>query len=301
MFISFDGEKLPLRAWLPAAPLEAVVIALHGYNDYSAFINDAASYFNDRRIGIYAYDQRGFGAAPECGKWAGSEAMYGDLHTFISLVRQRHPDTPLYLLGDSMGGAVTMAAFSDARPLPGEGVILLAPAVWSRSTMPWYQRWSLWTAARLVPWLKVSPEGLDITPSDNKEMLKKLRRDPLVLKESRIDSLYGLADLMDAAFEASSTYDKKTLFLYGARDEIIPAKPMAHVFRERLRRKFSHPQRLLFYENGYHMLLRDLQAETVYEDILFWMHTPAGDFPSVRKKAAREIKDEKDIERIYPP
>jgi alpha-beta hydrolase superfamily lysophospholipase len=300
-FISFDGSELPLRAWLPPAPPQSVLIALHGYNDYSNFIKDAAVWFNERGVGVYAYDQRGFGAAPLRGKWGGQEAMTADLRTLMALVRQRHPQVPLFLLGDSMGGAVIMAADNEENPLPAEGVILVAPAVWARDTMPFYQRWALWLAVRLVPWLRVSGKGLDITPSDNKEMLKALGRDPLVIKESRIEAIYGLANLMDAAYEAASRFNCKVLFLYGARDEIIPPAPMADVFRKRVCDRFSNPQRLLVYENGYHMLLRDLQAQVVWQDILCWMTSPAATFASVREKAAVEICSEDDIEAYVRP
>src|SRR5579862_8893484 len=33
--IAADGAALPLRAWLPEAPPRAVILALHGFNDYS--------------------------------------------------------------------------------------------------------------------------------------------------------------------------------------------------------------------------------------------------------------------------
>jgi len=301
VFISFDGSELPLKAWLPPVPPRAVIIALHGYNDYANFIRDAAACFNDRGIGVYAYDQRGFGAAPHRGKWAGHGTMGEDLRTIIALVQKRHPDVPLYLLGDSMGGAVIMAADRPENPLPGEGVILVAPAVWARNTMPFYQRWALWLGVRIMPWLRVTAKGLDITPSDNKEMLKALGRDPLVIKESRIEAIYGLANLMDAAYVEAARFNRKVLFLYGARDEIIPSKPMADVFRKRVHGQFANPQRLLVYENGYHMLLRDLQAEVVWQDILCWLASPAEPFPSVQKKAAAEITSDADIEAFLRP
>ena len=44
-------------------------------------------------------------------------------------------------------------------------------------------------------------QGFNRTPSDNIEMLKKLGRDKLVIKYTRIDTLYGLVDLMDAALD----------------------------------------------------------------------------------------------------
>ncbi|MFA5719003.1 MAG: lysophospholipase [Desulfobulbaceae bacterium] len=296
LFVSFDGSKLPLRKWLPAGRTRVVVIALHGFNDYSNFINDAALYFRDRGIAVYAYDQRGFGEAPHRGKWAGREAMIRDLRTVIPLVRERHPGIPLYLLGESMGGAVIMTAEATGSPLPADGVILSAPAVWSRRTMPFYQRWLLALAARTIPWATLTPEHLDIKPSDNREMLKKLSQDPLVIKKSRVDAIYGLANLMDGAYESADRYDHNTLLLYGARDEIIPPKPMRHVFRQRLNNTFSRPQRILVYPDGYHMLLRDLQAEVVWNDILAWMTAPAGRFPSVENGRAREVTGEEDIE-----
>ena len=300
-FISFDGTELPLRIWLPAEPLKAVFIAVHGYNDYSAFIMSSALCFNNRNIALYAYDQRGFGKTENPGRWVGYKTMVRDLKTFIPLVQKRHPDIPLYLLGHSMGGAVIMTAAVTGDHLPCTGVVLVAPAVWSRTTMPFYQRWALALAVRLVPWFKASPEGLDIAASDNKKMLEELANDPLFQKRSRIDSLYGLSNLMDAAYASSSSYDQKTLFLYGSKDEIIPAEPVADVFRVRLRGSFTEPQRILYYKNGYHMLLRDLQADTVREDILFWIDSPAGTFPSVHSKASREITTEGDIKKNLAP
>jgi alpha-beta hydrolase superfamily lysophospholipase len=299
-FISYDGTGLPLRSWMPAVPPAAVIVALHGYNDYSAFIAGAAEYFTGRGIGVYAYDQRGFGASPNPGRWAGHETLSRDLLTFIPLVRQHHPGTPVYILGDSMGGALALTAGADD-PLPAAGTVLLAPAVWARETMPFYQRWALWMGARLLPWLKVSPEGLDITPSDNEKMLARLARDPLVLKKSRIDSLSDLADLMDAAYAAASGFDGNVLFLYGIHDEIIPAMPMARFFGARLRGSFSGPQRILIYDDGYHMLLRDLQAEVVWNDFLLWLDSPDDKFPSVREGKAFEIKTEEDIGKLFRP
>lgn len=300
VFTSFDATELPLRTWLPTTPLKAVIIALHGYNDYGNFIKDAAAYFQKQGIGVYAYDQRGFGATNDRGRWAGRPALEKDLRTIIDLVKTRHPKVPLYLLGHSMGAAVILAADRPENPLPCAGVVLAAPAVWSRNTMPFYQRWLLWLAAHTIPWVRLSGQDLHITASDNKEMLRAQGRDPLVLKESRIDAIYGLANLMDAAFEAAARFDRKVLFLYGEKDEVIPQEPMVEVFRKRLRGRFSNPQRILIYKNGYHMLLRDLQAEVVWQDILFWLHTPAGPFPSALQKETNEVRTEEDLEALFP-
>ncbi len=280
-------SELTMKVWLPNTTPEIVVLALHGFNDYSNFINNTALVFTKQSIAVYAYDQRGFGASPNPGIWPGSRVLIDDLTTMIELVQARHPDTPFFILAESMGGAVTLLTLTNY-PLHLDGVVLLAPAVWSRNHMPWYQRAGLWITYKLVPGLKVTGETLEVIPSDNKQMLKDLGRDPLVIKKSRIDTLKGLTDLMDAAFCAAQKFKTKALVLYGENDEIIPMEPVLEMFQ-----KFPEPvpnkQRFILYKNGYHMLLRDLQAERVRNDIIAWIKNESSKTPSVLENQSREI------------
>ena len=274
-----DGTALPLRSWPVKGGPRAVMLALHGFNDYGNFIDRAAGHFGKAGIKVYAYDQRGFGNAPARGRWPGTRAMTGDLRTVARLLRRRYPHTPLYVLGASMGGAVVMAAQAE-KPIPGaKGAILAAPAVWGRATMPFYQRWALWLGARTVPWLTLTGRGIKRNPSDNKEMLRALGRDPLVIKETRIDAIYGLVNLMDRAAASAPGYRAPSLLLYGDNDDIIPKEAMERVF-EGLPKSASTAQRIVRYPDGYHMLLRDLQAETVWKDVAAWIADSAGGPPS---------------------
>ncbi|HXC15709.1 MAG TPA: alpha/beta hydrolase, partial [Stellaceae bacterium] len=90
-FIAADGARLPLRIWLPAGPVKAVILALHGFNDYSrAFAAPGKAWASDG-IATYAYDQRGFGAAPERGLWPGRAALAADAATACKVLRRRYP------------------------------------------------------------------------------------------------------------------------------------------------------------------------------------------------------------------
>jgi acylglycerol lipase len=273
-FISYDGTELPLRSWLPlneADTTRFIFIAVHGFNDYSNFIKNSAHYFNKHQIAVYAYDQRGFGNAPVKGKWSSTEAMAQDLKILTRLIAQKHPDQPIYLLGHSMGGAVVIQAMAGDEHPDIAGAILVAPAVWARSTIPFYQNAALWLVAHTIPWYTVTGEGLGRKPSDNIEMLKEQGRDPLVIKGTRYDTIYGLQSLMDSAYSAADHYKLKTLVLYGNHDEIIPEKPVLDAFR-RFPADPPGQKQLIRYENGYHMLLRDLQAEIVMKDIVAWLN-----------------------------
>lgn len=273
IIVAPDGALLPLRIWAPQAAPRAVILALHGFNDYSNAFDDAGRFWAEHGILTYAYDQRGFGGAPNRGYWAGTDAYVGDLRIVARLLRERHPGAPFYILGESMGGAILMVAMTGAAPPQTDGIILVAPAVWGRAHMPIYQTASLWMAAHLIPWMRVTGEGLDIRPSDNVEMLRKFVADPMVLKETRIDAVHGLVDLMDAAHESAAKLTSRSLILYGMRDEVVPDSPTFAMLAS-LARDNGQRHKVIVYSRGYHMLLRDLQAGTVMRDIASWIAPP---------------------------
>lgn len=285
-FLTEDGVSLPLRRWLPKTDIKAVMIALHGFNDYSRFFDLPAKYFSKLGIACYAYDQRGFGAAPKRGLWAGQQAYVDDLRTLVQLLEQRYPNRPIYLLGESMGGAVIMTAMSQTDNFQVDGVILAAPALWARETMPWYQTGLLWMLAHTMPWLTLTGEGVEVTPSDNIEMLRALGRDPWVIKKSRVETLYGLTDLMDAAFNSAGSLRGNTLMLYGEKDDIIPKEP-TYAFLKQFLATRPAEKTIAFYQQGYHMLLRDLQAATTWQDIAAWIETGSAGLPSGADKRAQ--------------
>ncbi len=286
-FITADGSELPLRSWAPpkgTAP-HGMLLALHGFNDYANAFAEAGPALAEAGLLVYAYDQRGFGAAPHPGLWAGGDRLTGDLTDAATLLRARHPGLPLYLLGESMGGAVVLAALDGPRPPQTDGVILVAPAVWARETMPLGQRVALWLSARLIPWARFSGRGLGIQASDNIEMLRGLGRDPLFIKETRVDAVFGLVNLMDAAYQAAPRLQSDALLLYGVKDQVVPAEPTFDFWR-RLPPEAAARQRRALYAEGWHMLLRDLQAQVVIDDIAAWTRNRETPLPSAAESYA---------------
>jgi len=272
-----DGYELPVTVWEPQGEPEVIVLALHGFNDYRNAFAATGEYLAGHGVLVVAYDQRGFGETAQRGIWPGSERLAGDAVTLSHLLCEKYPQQPLYLLGVSMGGAVVLTALQDA--LCVKGVILAAPAVWGWQTMPWWQSSLLWSMAHLVPALTLTGEGLEIMPSDNIEMLRALGRDPLVIKETRVDAIYGLTDLMASAYLRGPGLSGTSLLLYGEHDEIIPPSPTCALFASLSEGSGRH-WRAVLYSNGYHMLLRDLQAGVVYRDLLAWLESPASPLPS---------------------
>jgi alpha-beta hydrolase superfamily lysophospholipase len=281
-----DGLSVPLRRWTPSGPMKprAIILALHGFNDYGNAFAMPGQYWAGRGILTLAYDQRGFGDTPQRGIWPGIPTLQADLSAAMAAVRASYPNIPLYVLGESMGAAVVATRFT-GQPLPDgvAGIILSAPAVWSRPTMPFYQRWALSLAGWTVPWMELTPpRGLKIQASDNIPMLVALGRDPLMIRATRVDAVRGLTDLMDQAMAAMARLPGPALVMYGRHEQVIPPVPVAQALA-------SLPQRpdirTVRYPDGWHMLLRDLKAETVWRDVAAFITDPAAALPSGLERA----------------
>ena len=262
-----SSDSHPSTAWQPSGEPRAVVLAVHGFNDHRTAFREFASWAAEQGILVEAYDQRGFGESPDRGLWAGAEQLASDLTRHVRDLRVRHPDRPLFVLGESMGAAVTILAFS-AREAPAiDGLILSAPAVWGGEAMSPFYRGALWVMRRLAPGMTFTGRGLGRMASDNLPMLRGLAADPLFIKETRVDAIAGLVDLMGDARDRGPSLALPLLILQGQRDEIVP--PQAQLdFVASLREPACT---LISYPEGWHMLLRDLQRERVWRDVLAWM------------------------------
>ena len=212
-------------------------------------------------------------------QWSGKTRYINDLYLLIHLIKQQYPHLPVYLLGESMGGAVIINAMAARQSATVDGIILAAPALWARETMPWYQTGLLWTLAHTVPWLRLTGEGVEVQASDNIPMLRELGRDPLVIKKTRVDAINGLADLMDDAYRHSDKLSVRSLILYGEKDEIIPKQP-TYDFIHRFLKHSANDKTVAIYPKDYHMLLRDLKAQVTWQDIVLWINQKSGKLPS---------------------
>jgi alpha-beta hydrolase superfamily lysophospholipase len=283
--LASDGVALPLRRFAPAGDARAVLLALHGFNDHAGnFLTDSLDRFRAAGVMIYAYDQRGFGRAPNRGYWAGADTLASDAVETAQLLRRRHPDLPLFVLGESMGAAVAVMAGTRATPPPVDGYVLLAPALWPREAMNPFMRGGLWLASRTIPAMGFQGGVGGIVASDNTDALRRLGRDPLTIRTTRVDAAVGLVDLMDSAAAAlprccggAAGPRTPVLVLIGAQDMIVP--PRATRFALRPLPAETRP-RIAVYPQGFHLLLADRNRDMVADDILAFIAAPAGALPS---------------------
>jgi alpha-beta hydrolase superfamily lysophospholipase len=75
----------------------------------------------------------------------------------------------------------------------------------------------------------------------------------------------GLVRVTDLAAEAAPQARLPALLLLGDRDEIVPNDRVEAVFA-----RVPGPRETIRYEDGWHLLFRDLQAPRVWDDVADW-------------------------------
>jgi alpha-beta hydrolase superfamily lysophospholipase len=144
--------------------------------------------------------------------------------------------------------------------------------------MPWPYRVALWLGARVAPGMRPTGRGLGRQASDNIAMLRANARDPLFIKKTRIDAIRGLVDLMDEALASPPRITTPVLYLYGAKDQIIPKAPTIQAMvafdpdKARIARAY--------YPDSWHMMLRDKGAAVPLTDIAAFIADPDAPLPS---------------------
>ncbi|WP_165585494.1 alpha/beta fold hydrolase [Roseococcus sp. SYP-B2431] len=274
-----DGTHLPLRVWRPEGPPRFVVLALHGLTDHGGnFLLEGGPLLTAGGATVYAYDQRGFGWNRARGYWPGADTLIADARDALRLIRARHPGVPIFLLGESMGGAVALAA----RPTDVDGVILSSPGVWGGPYLSGFLRTLLWGASHAIGPLAVPASAAGITASDNMEALRRFSSDPLILRNVRMDMVAGVVELMDRAVAAlpHCCAEVPVLLMVGGKDQVVPVSIARRALRD------AHVPRVAYYPDGWHLLLRDSIRADIARDILAFMERPRQPLPAEERGRA---------------
>jgi len=276
--VSFDGARLGLTRWDAKGEPWAVIVGVHGMNDYANAFHLAGRYWAGEGITTLAYDQRGFGRSPQRGIWAPDDLRIEDLRTVVALARQAYPHAIIAVAGESLGGAVAIEAFASDRPPAADRLILLAPAVWGWKTQPLTYKIALWVADHIVPGKVFEPPASlvrAVSPTDNRAEMFIMSYDANMVWGARTDALYGLVNTMDRAWRDVGKLRAPTLYLYGARDQIIPRNATDTAIP-----RLPPGNRTACYAQGHHLLLVDEQSLDVWRDAETFLRDPAAPLPS---------------------
>ena len=103
----------PCLAWIdPDVNPRAVLLCVHGLGLYNGTYEPFGKRMAKAGIPTYAIDMRGFGSWMEAKgrEKVDFDACFEDVKAVLKVIHRAHPGLPVFLLGESMGGAIALQA-----------------------------------------------------------------------------------------------------------------------------------------------------------------------------------------------
>jgi alpha-beta hydrolase superfamily lysophospholipase len=200
----------------------ASVLVVHGFGEHSGRYEHVGQWLAERGFAVHAYDHRGHGrsAGRRCHVDRFDEYL-DDLAVVLEQVRADAPETPLFLIGHSMGGLV-VATFARERSPSVCGVVLSGAAL----AVP--EGNSRIRIARLIravlPRLRLSA-GLDLAGlSTDPRVLAAYLADPLVERKMTASLAVELLGAVARTGPGGADVALPLLVLHGGDDSICASE-----------------------------------------------------------------------------
>jgi alpha-beta hydrolase superfamily lysophospholipase len=279
-WVSHDGKTMPCQVWSVPAGMtpRGVVIAVHGLSGAKSDFWYLGQELPKRGYTVYAYDLRGQGNDPvvaERGDISGEQAWKRDLATFHGLVKRKHPKTPVFWYGESLGSLISLHTAADLlgnRSDP-QGIILASPVAGLRMTVSGFQRFVLETAAKLSPRTRFSLgelAGVDekkIQVTSTSTHGGQMAVTPHHISAFSLRLLTTIGSMLDENTDAAHRLKMPVLFVASPNDVLSSADQIQALFAE----VRSRSKKLLWYTRSYHLLLHDVQHAEVVNDVTKWL------------------------------
>jgi alpha-beta hydrolase superfamily lysophospholipase len=286
-FVGGGGLKLFEQSWRPDKTPRAVVVLVHGLKDHSSRYRDLGIHLAYRGVAVYAFDLRGHGYSEGVRDHIDSlDNAVTDVEALVTLVRDRQPGKPIYLLGQGFGAslaAVYAARKADPKS-PVAGLVLSAPPL--RGDVKRSERVGTRAAAIFSP--RTHQLEIDLAKwSSDPSVVAAWRTDPLVYDGQPTASTAGeVLRASDELQKRAGELKLPLLVMFGSADVVASADQGKALVEH----AGATDKNFQLYEGLFHDLFREPRRSEVIGDVLTWVSNHAGQYAEDQAKAKAEAQ-----------
>jgi alpha-beta hydrolase superfamily lysophospholipase len=270
--LTADGLELHWQSWTPANPVGTVVI-IHGLAEHGGRYGETAEAFAASGWAVYAGDLRGHGRSPDV-PGAGRVHVrrftdyFEDVASFVDQARADWPVIPLFLLGHSMGGLITLS-YVLRSPAGLAGAVISSPALGVHPDFrpPALLRLLVSVLDRLAPRLRFTSDLDTSAISRDPEVVRAYLDDPLVSSKVSARWYAEMLRAMGRAHAEAPTLQVPLLLMQSGSDRLVdPAAPARWA-----RAAPAGQVELVQWEGLYHEMFNEPEKRQVRRRALEWL------------------------------
>jgi alpha-beta hydrolase superfamily lysophospholipase len=265
------GLTIFWQRWLPGKPPIGVVVIAHGAGEHSDRYAHVAQRLLDERFAVYAIEHRGHGRSQgRRGLIDRVDNAVADLDAVVGLALANHPGVPLFLLGHSMGGTLSLC-YALRHQARLAGLILSGPLA-ALEAAPGHVRIAVKVLSAVAPGTPLVPIDVNLISRDP-AVVKAYVADPLVYHgKLPVRTISELAAAIDSFPAAVSAITIPTLIMYGTDDGLCPPRGSV-MLAESIG---SSDLKTRAYEGLYHEILNEPEQDRVLDDMCSWLRAHVG-------------------------
>jgi alpha-beta hydrolase superfamily lysophospholipase len=265
IFTGVGGAELFYRVFEPLKAPKAAVILVHGHGDHSGGLENLSASLVLGGYIVYAFDLRGHGkSSGNRGYIQSWDEFRGDLHEFQKLVSKKQPRFPLYIVGHSLGGVITLDyALHYSSDI--SGIVAIAPAI-SYEVSP-IERLGISLIGKLKPDFSINKSTHFRIMKKNSAVAANYYSDRLRHNIITPGLGRGLIQAVSRILNQAYALNLPFLLQYGLNDKVTPPTKLGDFFNQ----VSSKDKQLLEYEGAKHRPFDGQGNETFLKDMVNWL------------------------------
>jgi len=272
-FTSFDGTKIFYRTWKPTGKIEKIVVVAHGMAGHGEFFVLLADKLVHHDIMVVVPDDRNHGYSEgKKGDLKKFKHIIKDFKLFIDFVKKENPDIPVFLAGESMGGAVSIN-FTKQYQSELSGVFLFAPAV--KIDMPKLFWLAMGVLSPVIAFLRVflpskpfiAARGREETGIKNPLHIKYDKEEPLHLDKVSIRYILQVFKYIRKGLKYAPEISIPILIFQGTDDKGVSPDGVKRFYNH----LESKDKQIVMVKEGYHALLADPSFRNKWSVLIDWL------------------------------
>jgi len=270
-YFAIEADREIFYQTWPCKKPKAAIFLTHGISEHSGSYDSFAQKLAQENIQVFAWDLRGHGrSSGQRGYVSNFKEHCTDFKKVFKFFSNKEPFSklPIFLLGHSMGGTITLRSYIEQKTKPVQAICLSSPALGIKQLPGPTKEALAQFANKYLPRLTLSNDIVFEELSQIPEQIASYSKDSLRHNKISPRTYSGMLESFDIIFKKYAKLKLPILFQASEGDKVVDYKKI-----EALYDLIEHEQKQINnYTQSQHEIFNDIEQKQVLSDFVLFIN-----------------------------